>query len=483
MDNPHEVQKEIFSSILRKSENTEWGRKYGYSSISTWEDFDRKVPVSTYDQLQPYIGRMMHGEMDVLWPGKTGWFSKSSGTTNDKSKFIPVSIENLKKCHFKGSWDVLTLAYENKPDANIFGGKNLVMGGTVEPFSEYPETMIGDISGIMIKNSPPIGRRIQTPDLDTSLIADWNVKIEKLADMTIQQNLKSVGGVPTWAIVLFRRILQKTGKQNMLEIWPEIEFCIHGGVAFDPYRESFKRLFPSEHVKYLEVYNASEGYFGIQNDLNERDLLLLLDNQIFYEFIPFESYDTPDQKVLPLEDVEKDKNYVLLISTNSGLWRYVVGDTIRFTSLAPYKIKITGRVQHFINVFGEEVMVSNTDKAVAKTCAKHKAAISDYTVAPIYLRHGKKGGHEWLVEFEKMPQDLKSFTHDLDLNLQSINSDYEAKRFDDLALSELKLSPLPQGSFYKWMELRGKLGGQNKVPRLSNERKYVEAILEFINDK
>lgn len=481
MDNPIESQDTIFKSLIRQAKNTEWGIKYDFASIEKWEDFNARVPVSEYDDLKPFIYRMMFGQKDVLWPGQVKWFSKSSGTTSEKSKYIPVSGESLRKSHFKSSWDVLTLLYMNRPEANIFGGKNLAMGGTVSPFESFPDTMVGDISGIMIKNSPPIGRTIQSPDQDTLLIPDYNDKIQKIAEFTIDENMKGFGGVPTWIIVLFRKMMKMKGASNMLEIWPNAEVYFHGGVAFEPYREQFKRLFPSEDFTYQEIYNASEGYFGIQNDLEKDDMLLLLDNEIYYEFIPFEEFGGEHPKVVKLEEVEVGKNYVLLISTNSGLWRYVVGDTITFTSIHPFKIKITGRIKHFINVFGEEVMVSNTDKAVAETCEKYGVVIQDYTVAPVFLRRGKQGGHQWLVEFTKAPEDLDAFKRDLDMNLQQINSDYEAKRYQGLALKELELIALPKGTFYKWMASKGKLGGQNKVPRLSNSRTHVEAILKFHN--
>lgn len=483
MENPLERQDAIFKNLIRQGRYTEWGTEYGFGDINDWKDFNERVPISQYDDIKPFIHRMMFGQKNVLWPGQVKWFAKSSGTTADKSKYIPVSSENLKKSHFKSTWDVLTLLYFNKPDASIFSGKNLGMGGTVSQFDGFPETMIGDISGIMLKNSPQIGKTIQTPDTDTALISDWNVKINKFAEITMNEDLRSFSGVPTWAIVLFRHMLEISGKNNMLEIWPNIEVYLHGGVSFDPYRESFRKLFPSDDFSYLEIYNASEGFFGIQNDFGQDDMLLMVDNEVFYEFIPFESYGANDQVVIQIEDVVINQNYVLVISTNSGLWRYVVGDTIKFTSTKPYKIKITGRIKHFINVFGEEVMVSNTDRAVSIACEKHDAHIEEYTVGPVFLRQGNKGGHQWLVEFDKEPADLAAFKKDLDITLQSINSDYEAKRFNDLALKELELLPLPKGTFYRWMEARGKLGGQNKVPRLSNSRDYLESILNFINKK
>jgi hypothetical protein len=483
LDSPVEIQQRIFRELIRQARNTEWGVKYDFAGIDKWEQFHERVPVSHYDDLKPFIHRMMYGQKDVLWPGQIRWFSKSSGTTADKSKYIPVSMENLKKCHYKSNWDILTILYHQVPDSSMFAGKNLAVGGTVHPFEGFPDTMVGDISGVMIKNSPPIGRTIQTPDMETLLESDWNKKIKRIAERTLKEDVRGFGGVPTWIIVLFRKMMEMTGSSNMLEIWPKAEVYLHGGVSFEPYRESFRRLFPSDQFNYLEVYNASEGFFGAQLHLAEDDMLLLVDNEIFYEFIPFDQFGSDDQPVITLGEVEKDKNYVLLISTNSGLWRYVVGDTVMFTCLDPYKIKITGRIKHFINVFGEEVMVSNTDKAVAETCEKHGVVIHEYTVAPIFLRKGHRGGHQWLVEFNHAPADLDQFTRDLDLSLQQINSDYEAKRFNDLALKQLDLVPLPKGTFYRWMASRGKLGGQNKIPRLSNSRQYVDSILNFFEEQ
>lgn len=483
LDNPLEIQERIFKDLIRQAKNTEWGVKHDFASIDKWEQFNERVPVNQYDDLKPFIYRMMYGQKDVLWPGQVKLFSKSSGTTADKSKFIPVSNENLKKSHYKSSWDVLTILYNELPEAGLFAGKNIPIGGSVSTFEGFPDTIVGDISGILMKNSPPIGRTIQSPDSDTLLLSDWNQKIEQIATRTMNEDIRSFGGVPTWIIVLFRKMLEMSGKANMVEVWPNVEVYMHGGVAFEPYKESFKRLFPSNHLSYMEVYNASEGYFGARHKLDDDDMLLLVDNEIFYEFIPFEEFGLDDQRILTLGEVEAGKNYVLLISTNSGLWRYVVGDTVAFTNIQPYKIKITGRIKHFINVFGEEVMVSNTDKAVAETCEKHGVVINEYTVAPIYLRRGHKGGHQWLVEFNQEPVDLATFTKDLDLSLQQINSDYEAKRFNDLALKELDLISLPKGTFYKWMAARGKLGGQNKVPRLFNSRKFVDSILKFYEEQ
>lgn len=480
MENPISTQKRVFDYLIYMGKDTEFGELYNFESIQNRKEFAQRVPLHEYDDLKKYISIMMYGEEDILWPGQVKWFSKSSGTTSDKSKFIPVSRESLRKSHIKGSWDVVTLLYHDKPESRIFADKSLVMGGSVTPFDAHPSTMFGDISGIMLENMPSIGRPFYSPDFETALMSDWEKKIERMAHICMHENISMFGGVPTWTIVLFRRMLEISGKANMLEIWPNVQVYVHGGVGFGPYKKYFKELLPSDSFSYLEVYNASEGYFAIQNDLKSDDLLLLLDNGAYYEFLPMDSYGQSDAETLLLEEVELDRNYALVISTNSGLWRYMTGDTIKFTSLKPFKIKITGRTKHFINVFGEEVMVSNTDRALARTCEDHDAVVSEYTVGPVFFEDEGKGGHEWMVEFAKEPFDLENFALDLDKNLQNVNSDYEAKRYGNMALDPLKLNKMPEGTFVKWMKYKGKLGGQNKVPRLSNTRKYIDEIESFL---
>lgn len=481
MREPVRTQQKIFDYLLFRGQETEWGKKYVYKSITGRKEFAERIPLVEYDDIKKYISRMMYGEADVLWPGVVDWFSKSSGTTSDKSKFIPVSRENLRKCHIKGSWDVVTLLYNDRPDSRIFIDKNLVMGGSISYFDAHPETRFGDISGIMVYNMPSIGRPFYSPDFETALESDWDIKIEKMAQICSKESISMFGGVPTWTIVLFRRILELTGKANMLEVWPGVQTYVHGGVGFEPYKKYFNDLFPSDQFNYLEVYNASEGYFAIQNNLNEEGMLLLLDNGVYYEFLPIEEYGSDTPITVLLEEVELERNYALVITTNSGLWRYMTGDTIAFTSLTPHKIKITGRTKHFINVFGEEVMVSNTDRALARTCEDHDAVVSDYSVGPVFFKGISKGGHEWLIEFTREPLDIEQFASDLDLNLQSINSDYEAKRYGNMALDPLVLTKVPNGTFMYWMKKRGKLGGQNKVPRLSNKRNYIDEIIEIVN--
>jgi hypothetical protein len=483
MEHPHETQLRTFNYLVGKAANSEWGKKYNYHNINSPEQYRKIVPLNEYEDLEPYIKRMMNGSYNILWPGFVNWYAKSSGTTSSKSKFIPVPKENLRGCHIKGSWDVVTLLYKGRSDARIFQKKNLVMSGSLSNYEHNHMTTYGDISAIMLYNMPIIGRPFYTPDFRTALLPNWDEKIEKMVQICSKEQVTMFGGVPSWTIVLFRKILEATGKNNILEVWPDVQAYVHGGVGFEPYRAQFKSFIPSDEFTYQEVYNASEGYFGIQDDLQSNDLLLLLDNSIYYEFLPMSEFGQDNPRTIGLEEVERDVNYAMVISTNAGLWRYMTGDTVKFTSVFPYKIKITGRTKHFINVFGEEVMVSNTDKALAKTCRAFKVQTLDYTVAPIFFEEGKKGGHEWLIEFVAPPKNLDQFAEQLDMNLQEVNSDYEAKRYKSMALENLKVNSLPRNTFYKWMEKRGKLGGQNKVPRLSNSRKYVDEILELINAK
>jgi hypothetical protein len=480
MKNPHEVQFRLLKQLIEEGKSTEYGQNNSLSTVKDYHDFARALPLTEYEDLKPFIDRMMMGEKSVLWPGQVKWYSKSSGTTSGRSKFIPVSTINLKHGHIKSSWDVVTLLYHNKPNSLVFAHKNLVMGGSVSKYDKFPETMYGDISGVMLENMPAIGRPFYTPDFQTAVLANWDEKIEKMVEICSKENVAMFGGVPTWTIVLFRKILEATGKSNMKEVWPEVQTYVHGGVSFEPYREQFKHFLPFEEMNYVEVYNASEGYFAIQDDPKTNDLLLLLDNGSYYEFIPMTEWGTETQQAIPLSEVKIDVNYAIVISTTSGLWRYQPGDTVKFTSTSPYKIKITGRTKHYINVFGEELMVANAEKAISLTCQELNSSISDYTVAPIFIE-GKdgKGGHEWAIEFTNLPDNLNAFATLLDLNLQKVNSDYEAKRYKSMALNQLKLNVVPQGTFYNWLKSKGKIGAQNKIPRLSNSRDFLEQILNL----
>lgn len=479
---PHETQDRIFNYLIRKASRTAWGKKYGYEKIKSYSDFRTQVPVSVYDDLNPFIKRMMNGEKDVLWPGSIKMFAKSSGTTEDKSKYIPVSRENLKGCHIKGGWDASSILYRYNPASQVFASKGLILGGSLQPWPDNPDIMVGDVSALMISNIPAVGRPFVTPDIKTALLPDWNEKIPLLAQMASRENVAGFGGVPSWLLILFRRILDITGKRDLTEVWPGLEVFFHGGVNFTPYRKQFEALIPKDDFLYFNVYNSTEGYFAIQDKVGSKDddMLLLLNSNVFYEFMPFQQLGNEYPDTFSLLDVETGVNYAIIVNSNAGLWRYMIGDTVEFTSLNPYRIRITGRTKHFINVFGEEVMVSNTDKAIDKALQKHDAIIEEYTVGPVFPEKDKKGGHQWIIEFVKEPADLKEFQKDLDLALQAANSDYEAKRYNSYVMDELKIIPAPKGTFYNWMKSRGKLGGQNKVPRLSNDRKYIDMLLEFV---
>jgi hypothetical protein len=477
---PQEVQARWWQTLTETGRWTQYGRIFNMQEIRHYRDFSERLPIVQYDDLKPYIERSMYGERDVLWPGQTRWFAKSSGTTSDKSKFIPVTRDNLRTCHIKGTWDTMSIYYQHNPQAPLFALKSLLMGGSLQSFPEYPATRYGDISAIMIEHMPFIGRPFFTPDLATALMSEWEAKIERMARITSREkDMAMIGGVPTWTVMLIRRILELTGAADMSAIWPHLQVYIHGGVSFSPYRETFRQFFP-QGIDYQEIYNATEGFFGVQEHLDRPDLLLLLDNGIFYEFLPMEEWDKPEPRAIPLEDVQPGVHYAPVITTNAGLWRYVPGDTIRFTDIRPYRFRVTGRTRQFINAFGEEVMIANTDEALAQTCREFDTVVSEYTVAPCFLGATGKGGHQWLIEFEKSPRDLHRFADVLDRNLQRLNSDYEAKRYRDIALDNLRLTALPNGTFMNWMRRKGKLGGQYKVPRLSNSRQYVEELLQLV---
>jgi hypothetical protein len=479
MNNPHEVQSELLQNLLLSARHTEFGQLYDFRSITNHDQFKSRVPVHSYEQFYPYIERLMRGEQNILWPSEIRWFSKSSGTTNARSKFIPVSPEALENCHFKGGKDLLSIYINNYPDTKIFDGKGLGVGGShqVNELDPTAASFYGDVSAVIMQNLPVWAEFIRTPSLQTALMNSWEEKIERMAQEVSKVNVTQIAGVPTWTILLIQRIVELQGKKNILEVWPSLEVFFHGAVAFGPYRSLFKSLIPSDSMHYWETYNASEGFFGIQDQKNSEELLLMLDYGIYYEFIPVEAIDKENPVALSLEQVELGKNYVMVISTNSGLWRYNIGDTIKFTSKNPYRIKISGRTKHFINAFGEELIVENAEQAIAKACESTGAVIDNFTAAPVYLQEDKKGGHEWIIEFRKKPDDLRRFTEILDNSLRALNSDYDAKRAKDLALIAPVVHSVAEGTFYNWMKKRGKLGGQNKVPRLSNTREYVDDLL------
>jgi len=483
MKYPQEVQREWLKKLLQTARDTEIGQQYDFRSITTPEHFRERLPIVEYDGLKPYIQRLMKGEQNVLWPSEIKWFAKSSGTTTDKSKFIPVTEEALEECHFKGGKDLLSIYCNLYPQTNLFSGKAIGMGGTHQIVELSNESIYyqGDLSAILMQNLPLWVEFLRTPNLAVALMDDWEAKIEKMARITMQHDVTNISGVPSWTLLLLRRILDISGKKNLLEIWPNFELFIHGGVSFHPYREQFRELLPSEEVHYLETYNASEGFFAIQDGIDPDEMLLMLDYGIYYEFVPLDQITAESPKALALEEVQTGVHYAIVITTNAGLWRYLVGDTVQFTSLNPYRIRITGRTRNFINAFGEELIVENAEKALAVACDRCGCRILDYTAAPIFLQGSHRGAHEWLIEFETPPSDIEFFTEIFDNALKSQNSDYEAKRFHGMMLSEPIVRIMPPNTFYNWLKAKGKLGGQHKVPRLFNTRKYVDEILSSLS--
>lgn len=477
-NNPIEAQRDVLQNLVTAAQYTEFGRKYNFSELFTLRAFKQAVPIHDYDDMKPYIDRILNGEQNVLWNTPIYWFAKSSGTTSDRSKFIPVSDESLQDCHFKGAKDVLTLYYNFNPASELLTGKGLVIGGSHTINQVNPEAQYGDLSAVLLQNTPFWGHWIRTPDLSIALMDEWESKIEKLANSTIREIVTSISGVPTWTVVLFKRILEITGKSCIADVWPTLELYMHGGVSFTPYKEQFKKLIGKD-IHYLEMYNASEGFFAASDTPGEDGMLLFLDHGIFMEFMPVSEYGKSEPQTIGLQDVETHKNYALIISTTGGLWRYLLGDTIQFTSIKPFKIRVSGRLKHYINAFGEEVIVDNTDKAIAIASEKTGAVVADYTAAPVYFSETSNGAHEWLIEFEKEATSLNDFTKELDSALKSINSDYDAKRYKDMALSLPLVHSVKKGTFTEWLRSKGKLGGQHKVPRLSNERILIEEILKM----
>jgi hypothetical protein len=475
---PIDVQNELLLRLVQFAKSTEFGERYDFKKIKSYQDFANRVPIQKYESIEPLIERCRRGEQNLFWPTKIKWFAKSSGTTNAKSKFIPVSDEALEYCHFKAGKDMLCLYINNNEEAELFNGKGLRLGGSSAIYEDN-NTYFGDLSAIMIENMPFWADFSSAPKQETALMSEWETKMEAIINETINENITSLVGVPSWMLVLLNRVLEKTGKDNILEVWPNLEVYFHGGVNFNPYREQYKKLIPKDDFLYYETYNASEGFFALQDINGSLDLLLMLDYGIFYEFIPMDQYDGENSKAIPLSEVELDKNYAIVITTNGGLWRYLIGDTVKFTSLDPYRIRITGRTKHHINVFGEELIIENAEEALKSACLKTGATITDYTVGPIFMNGKAKGGHEWIIEFAKAPESLEYFTELLDNALKSINSDYEAKRYNNMTLAMPKVHQAEEGLFYAWLKKRGKLGGQHKVPRLSNKRDFVEELLEL----
>jgi len=475
---PNEVQQELLSHLLNKAKDTEFGKLYSFDSITNYKTFSERIPISTYEDYQDVIERSRQGENNIFWPQPIKWFAKSSGTTNAKSKFIPVSEDSLEDCHYAASKDLLCMYLNNNENSQLFTGKSLRLGGSKELFKENGTTF-GDLSAILIDNMPFWAEFSSTPSSKVSLMSNWEDKMQAIVDETIQENVTSLAGVPSWMLVLLNNVLETTGKNNLFDIWPNLEVYFHGGVSFLPYKDQYKNILPKSDFKYYEIYNASEGFFAIQDLNNSSELLLMLDYGIFYEFIPMDTYGTKNEKVIPLSDVEKDKNYAVIITTNAGLWRYKIGDTVKFTSINPYRIKVTGRTKHHINAFGEELIIENAEDALRKVCKKTKSEIVDYTAAPIFMQGKEKGAHEWLIEFKTPPNDINYFNELFDNALKALNSDYEAKRYNNITLNKPTIHVAREQLFYDWLKQNNKLGGQHKVPRLSNTRNYIDDLLKL----
>lgn len=473
---PIDVQQELLLRLIDFARNTEIGKQYDFTSIYNYKTYAERVPIQKYETIESLIERTRKGEQNLFWPSHIQWFAKSSGTTNAKSKYIPVSNEALENCHLKAGKDMLCLYINNNEEAGLFNGRGLRLGGSSAIYEDN-DTYFGDLSAIIIENMPFWADFSSAPKTEVALMSEWETKMEAIVNETIDENITSLVGVPSWMMVFLNAVLEKTGKENILEVWPNLEVYFHGGVNFNPYREQYKKLIPSKDFKYYETYNASEGFFAIQDLNDSNELLLMLDYGIFYEFIPMDKFQDEDSLAIPLQDVELNKNYALVITTNSGLWRYLIGDTIKFVSLDPYRIKITGRTKHFINAFGEELIIENAEDALKKVCKKTRSEIIDYTVAPVFMDGKSKGGHEWIIEFKRAPKNIDYFAELLDNALKSINSDYEAKRYHDMTLVMPKIHKAENGLFYNWLKIKGKLGGQHKIPRLSNNREFIEELL------
>ena len=478
-NNPIEAQQAVWDSLLVNAKDTQFGIEHGFVSISSYRDFKNNIPLRTYEDLFPYIEKSIQGQENILWPGKTSWFSKSSGTTNAKSKLIPVTQEAIQDCHYKGGKDLLSIYYHNNPGAKLFSGKHLILGGNTSVNKLNESSYFGDLSAIIVKNLPFWAEIRRTPNRQITLMENWEEKILKMAEASLNEDVKIIAGVPSWMMVLLNKIIEVSDGKSFQEVWPNLELYMHGGVNFEPYRNQFDSFLGDNKVNYYQTYNASEGFFALQDLNNSLDLLLMLDYGIFYEFIPMSQYNDEASTAIPLSEVKTGIDYALLITTNSGLWRYLIGDTVRFTSLDPYRIKITGRTKHYINVFGEELNIENVEDALKLACEKTNAIISDYTVGPIFMKDKKSGGHEWIIEFQEHPENMNYFTEMLDNSLKSINSDYEAKRYNSMTLAMPKIHVAKEGLFYDWLKKRDKLGGQHKIPRLSNSRDFVDELLKL----
>ena len=474
-----ELQAGVLKYLLANGRHTAYGRQHGMGGMNGYEDFAAGVPLNTYEELKAGIDRMRHGEANVLWPGVVKWYAKSSGTTNDKSKFIPVSHDGLKNLHYKGGTDAVALYLRNNPKSRMFDGKGLILGGSHSPNYNLRNSIVGDLSAILIENINPLANLVRVPKKQTALLSDFEVKRDRIAHETLHKNITNLSGVPSWMLSVLTRVMELSGKQHLQEVWPNIEVFFHGGVAFTPYRKQYEQLITTPHMHYMETYNASEGFFGLQSDPTDPSMLLMLDYGVFYEFIPMDEFDNPHPTVVPLTGVQVGVNYAMVITTSCGLWRYIIGDTVKFTSTNPYKFVITGRTKSFINAFGEELIVDNAEQGLAYACQKTGAEVLEYSAAPVFMDGNAKCRHQWLIEFSRQPDNLQAFAQALDSKLQQLNSDYEAKRYKDITLQHLEVIQARAGLFNDWLKSRGKLGGQHKVPRLSNSRTTMEQLLRF----
>lgn len=472
-----EMQHEILQYLVKRGKDTEYGRKYLFSTINNYNDFAQNIPLNTYEELKGYIDRMRHGERNILWPGQVKWYAKSSGTTNDKSKFIPITHEGLQNVHYQGGKDVLAYYLSNNPNSKLFSGKGLILGGSHSPNYNFSNSLVGDLSAILIENINPLANLVRVPSKEVALLSDFEVKRDRMAKEVISQNVTNISGVPSWMLSVLLRVMELSGKKHLQEVWQNLEVFFHGGISFTPYREQYEQLISKQDMQYMETYNASEGFFGIQDDPNDKSMSLMLDYGVYYEFLPMDEFESEKPNIVPLEGVEIGRNYAIIISTVCGLWRYEIGDTIQFTSVRPYKFVITGRTKYFINAFGEELIMDNAEKGIEAACKATGAQISDYTAAPIFMDSNAKCRHQWLIEFTKMPNSISDFERILDSKLQEINSDYEAKRFHDVTLQQLEVVVARKNLFNDWLKLKGKLGGQHKIPRLSNSRKNIDQML------
>ena len=477
--NSEEIQRRVMTHLVQQGQRTQYGKTWGMNNVRTYEDFANRMPVTTYEELKGPIDRMRHGEADVLWPGVVKWFAKSSGTTNDKSKFIPVSADGLKNIHYKGGKDAVALYLRNNPKSKLFDGRSLILGGSHSPNYNVANSIVGDLSAILIENINPLANLVRVPKKSIALMPDFETKREAIARQTLHANITNISGVPSWMLSVLVRVLELSGKNTLAEVWPGLEVFFHGGIAFGPYREQYHHLVGSSQMQYMETYNASEGFFGLQDAPNDESMLLMLDYDVFYEFIPMDEFGRDNATIVPLWGVVPGQNYAMVISTSCGLWRYIIGDTVIFTSTQPYKFKITGRTKYFINAFGEELIMDNAEQGLAYACKTTGAEVLEYTAAPVFMDAEAKCRHQWLIEFSRQPSSLYAFAKALDQRLQQLNSDYEAKRHKDITLQQLEVVVARPNLFNDWLKSKGKLGGQHKVPRLGNSRKNIDELLQM----